>query len=234
MVDCCDEYFFIDIDWFLSKNRFLERFFLALSLYDGDIINQRFVTTDWLLSHQFFFILIPWTATNRCCKTRANVVHVLGGVWLLTEMVMLGKWMQIGLICIMFLMRPWSRIIFSAAPPETVRFRRNAFSNVYHFHFNKDTFQTTSDILQTKLDTFHSKQDIFHFKSDTFQIKYDTFYSQLFLNVVLFDLESVLFGVENVLIKVEMVYKRICRRMLNIFKSKILHITFLKFAVILC
>ena len=42
---------------------------------------------------------------------------------------------------------------------------------IYHFHFNKDTFQTTLDIFQTKSDTFHTKQDTFHFKSDTFQIK---------------------------------------------------------------
>ena len=45
---------------------------------------------------------------------------------------------------------------------------------LYHFHFNKDTFQTISDVFQTKSDTFHTKQDTFHFKLDTFQIKWDT------------------------------------------------------------
>jgi hypothetical protein len=34
----------------------------------------------------------------------------------------------------------------------------------YHFHFNKDTFQTTSNTFQTKSDTFHTKQDTFQIK----------------------------------------------------------------------
>ena len=76
---------------------------------------------------------------------------------------------------------------------------------LYHFHFNKDTFQTKSDTFHTKQDTSISNLTLS--KSNRTHLEVLRIKSVLFdLESVRFEMESVWLGLESVLIKVEMVY----------------------------